>query len=105
MIMKKLTSVLLCTTLAATFAIVTAMPLEAAPAFAPQTPGASSDVQTIQYSPEWRRMHNRHMGDRHMGDARFHNRGGTGYYNGYRGYRNYRHGYREHNGWWFPGAA
>jgi hypothetical protein len=28
-----------------------------------------------------------------------------GYYNGHRGYRERRHGYRYHNGYWFPLAA
>lgn len=38
-------------------------------------------------------------------DRGFERRGSYAYYNGHRGYRSHRHGYREHNGWWFPLAA
>lgn len=38
-------------------------------------------------------------------DRGFYRRGDYAYYNGHRGYRHHRHGYREHNGWWFPLAA
>jgi hypothetical protein len=111
--MKKLMSGLLATTLAASFAFATIMPVEAAPVFVPRTEAAQSDVQPVQYQP-WRKM-GRHNGvarvnrgvvraDRYA-DARFYRRGGIGYYNGHRGYRGYRHGYREYNGFWFPASA
>jgi len=35
----------------------------------------------------------------------FYVRDGHRYYNGHKGYRHYRHGYRKHNGYWFPVAA
>lgn len=43
--------------------------------------------------------------DRPRFDRGFERRGSYAYYNGHRGYRSHRHGYREHNGWWFPLAA
>lgn len=39
------------------------------------------------------------------GRARWEHRRGHVYWNGHRGYRHHRHGYREHNGYWFPLAA
>jgi hypothetical protein len=110
--MKKLISGLLATTLAASFALVTILPVDAAPVFVPQTPAAQSDVQTVQYQP-WRKM-GRHYNrvdrriDRRIdrrADARFYNRNGIGYYNGHRGYREYHRGYRRYNDWWFPAGA
>jgi hypothetical protein len=124
--MKKLMSGLLATTLAASFAFATIVPVDAAPVFVPRTEAAQSDVQPVQYEP-WRKM-GRHYNrvdrrvdrrinrvdrrvDRRIGrfdrqaDARFYRRGGIGYYNGHRGYREYRRGYREYNGFWFPAAA
>ena len=112
--MKKLMSGLLATTLAASFAVATVVPLNAAP-IVPQTESAQSDVQTVQYQP-WRKM-GRHYNradrriDRRIdrldrqADARFYRRGDDNYYNGYRGYRDHRRGYREYNGFWFPAAA
>jgi hypothetical protein len=113
--MKKLMSGLLATTLAASFAFASVVPVNAAPVFVPRTEAAQSDVQTVQYEP-WRRM-GRHYNrvdrrvDRRIGrydrqaDARFYRRGGINYYNGYRGYRYYRPGYRRYNDWWFPAGA
>jgi hypothetical protein len=51
-----------------------------------------------------RRSVARFSDDRFRGD-RFERRGSYAYYNGHRGYRYHRHGYRRHNGYWFPLAA
>jgi hypothetical protein len=108
--MKKLLSGLMATTLAASFAIASAMPLNAAPMFVPKSEQMRTDVEKVQYGPEWRRV-NRNRDWRRANrydrraEARFYRRGGIGYYRGHRGYREYRRGYREYNGWWFPAAA
>jgi hypothetical protein len=121
--MKKLMSGLLATTLAASFAVATVIPLNAAPnlraqteSLRAQTESARSDAQTVQYQP-WRKM-GRHndWGERRIdrridrldrqANARSYRRGeDDNYYNGYRGYRDYRRGYREYNGFWFPAGA
>lgn len=63
-------------------------PSAAAP-LGPMQPGLHADgVQQIQY----RRGGYYRSGNYH-------------YYNGHRGYNYYRPGYRNYNGWWFPGAA
>jgi hypothetical protein len=97
--MKGLMSGILAATLAASFAVASVVPLDAAPIFVPKAADATAkDIQSVQYRPEWRRMHRR-------GGARFYVDNGGGYYNGYRGYRYHRRGYREYNGWWFPAGA
>jgi hypothetical protein len=100
--MKKLFSGLLATTLAATFAIATIAPLGAAPLSAPRTEIAQTDVQMVK---DWR--HDGRKADRHQ--SRRHDEvrrdADASYYNGHRGYREHRHGYRQHNGMWFPAAA
>ena len=109
--MKKLMSGLLATTLAASFAVASAIPANAAPVFVPKSDTAQrTDVQTVQYDP-WRRAHRMdrrfdHRVDRRI-DRRFDRRfaRNDGYYNGYRGYRSYHHGYRRHGDLWFPAAA
>lgn len=86
--MRKLLSGAIATTLAASFAIASAMPLQAAPVYVPKSAavadGAGSNVEQVQY--RWRRN-------------------GPGFYRGYRGYRGPRAGYRYYNGWWFPAGA
>ncbi|OBZ92963.1 transmembrane protein [Pararhizobium polonicum] len=56
-----------------------------------------SDVDNVQYrqrgNDDWRRRHG------------FNRRGNEAFYNGHRGYRERRHGYRQHNGMWFPLGA
>jgi len=101
MMMKRFLSSLLATTLASSFAFASIPAVNAAPVFVPKT-AEMTDVQNVQYGPEWRRMHRDRFGAR---QGRFYARGDSNYYRGYRGYRNYRHGYREYNGWWFPAAA
>ena len=85
-------------TLAVSFSIATALPLGAAPAYAPSN-SAESGVQTVQYDP-WRV--GRHGERRHHRDYRHDLSYGDGdgviYYNGHRGYREYHRGYREQNG-------
>jgi hypothetical protein len=104
--MKKIMSGLVSATLAASFSMATALPLGAAPAYAPSN-SAESSVQTVQYDP-WRM--GRHGERRHYRDYRrdrsYDDGGGdVMYYNGHRGYREYHRGYREQNGFWFPAAA
>jgi hypothetical protein len=85
--MTKFLSGAIATVLAATFAVASAPPLNAAPVYVPNTaPVANTgkDVEQVQY--RWRR-------------------GGPAYYGRYRGYRGPRAGYRYYNGWWFPAAA
>ena len=112
--MKKLMSGLLATTLAASFAFATIVPVDAAPVFVPRTQAAQSDVQPVQYRP-WRKM-GRNRVDRRFdrridrrvdrrADDRFYRSGGLNYYNGYRGYRDSRPGYRRYNDWWLPADA
>lgn len=88
--MRKLFSGAIATTLAASFAIASVLPLNAAPVYVPKSvsaPAANTaggNVEQVQY--RWRR-------------------GGPGFYRGYRGYRGPRAGYRYYNGWWFPAGA
>lgn len=85
--MRKLLSGVIATTLAASFAIASAMPLNAAPVYvpksAPAAEGVGANVEQVQY--RWRR--------------------GVPYYGRYRGVRGPRAGYRYYNGWWFPAGA
>lgn len=77
---------------AATLAVATAIPLNAAPLTAPSVPQASSPLILAQSG----------RGD---GD-RFERRGGDRFYRGHRGSREYRRGYRRgDDGWWYPLAA
>ena len=109
--MKKLLSGLLATSLAASFAIASVVPVNATPVFVPKADTAQTDVQNVQYQP-WRRLNrmdrriDRRI-DRRV-DRRLNRQRGAqrnGYYNGYRGYRDYHHGYRRHGDFWYPAAA
>ena len=110
----------LCAALAATFALGTAVPTMAAPAFSRAVPTIDSTVIQVQGNRNDRRSERRddrrdnranrrddrraeRRNDRR--DARFERRNGNAYYNGRRGYRERRPGYREYNGYWFPAAA
>ena len=109
--MKKLLSGLLATTLAASFAIASVVPVNATPVFVPKADTAQTDVQNVQYQP-WRRMNRMDRRIDRRIDRRVDRRvdrrsgyNGNGYYNGYRGYRDYHHGYRRHGDYWYPAAA
>ncbi|WP_133116132.1 BA14K family protein [Mesorhizobium wenxiniae] len=65
------------TSLVATFALTSTVPVDAAPIFVPRAQGAQSDVIQVR----------------------------DGWYRGYRGYRHYRPGYHRHNDFWFPAGA
>ncbi|UVC18278.1 hypothetical protein [Mesorhizobium onobrychidis] len=65
------------TSLVATFALTSTVPVDAAPIFVPRAQSAQSDVIQIR----------------------------DGWYRGYRGYRHYRPGYHRHNDFWFPAGA
>lgn len=87
--MNKLASGFLATTLAASFAVASIMPVNAAPVYVPQKASVSSNVQDVA----WR------------GNDRVYIRNGRYYWRGHRGYREWRHGYRRHGDFWFPLAA
>jgi signal peptidase I len=111
--MKRLLSGICASALAAAVALTGILPAQAGPTFVPKMAQASSDVQTVQDGPRWKkRKYNRHSkhgwdGPRHSdhGPRHFVRRGDNYYFNGHRGYKHYRHGYREYNGWWFPAGA
>lgn len=85
--MAKFLSGAIATVLAASFAVASVVPLNAAPVYVPNAApiANSNNVEQVQFGPRWRR--------------------GPGMYRGYRGYRVRRPGYRYYNGWWFPAAA
>ena len=64
------------TAMVATFALTSAVPVDAATIFVPRTQSAQSDVIQVR----------------------------DGWYRGYRGYRHYRGGYHRHNDFWFRGG-
>lgn len=118
--MKKLWSALCGSALAASIALSSVIPVNAAPLPVPSSAPAGltrSDVQTVDERRiirrhdrrfdrrfdrrvdrrEWRRENWR--GDRGRHDGR------RGWYNGHRGYTYYRPGYRRYGDFWYPGAA
>lgn len=110
--MRKLLSGLCATTLAASFAIASAVPVNAAPVFVPQAPVAQSDIIKVQSDERmWRKLRREARREfrrdrrefrrsiRRDRDDRY------GWYRGHRGYRYYRPGYRRHGDFWFPAAA
>lgn len=125
--MKKLLSGMCATALAATFAVTSVVPANAAPVFVPRAQAVQpqSDVIQVQdgiiYKKRLRRG-NRNgnwsndgggIDDTIRRNARRGNwnNGGNwngnnyGWYNGHRGYPYKRPGYRRHNGLWFPAGA
>lgn len=129
--MRKLLSSLCASALAASFALSSALPLNAAPLRVPAAQSAPTQSDVIQVQDRGERMirrmgpPRRDFGERRVirrdfsrGDVRdvrrvvrrdvrrdFERRGNYAWYKGHRGYRYYRPGYREHNGFWFPAAA
>ncbi|MBA3448564.1 MAG: BA14K family protein [Pseudaminobacter sp.] len=125
--MKKFLSGLCATFLAASFAVGSAVPVNAAPIVVPMASPAKSNViqiQSQQHFPgeqRWIRRGNRGEFRRDRREFRrevrrdrrefrrdrrdFRRDGRYGWYKGHRGYRGYRRGYREYNGYWFPAAA
>lgn len=108
--MKKFLSGLCATTLAASFALASVMPVNAAPIFVPKAPVAQSDVVQVQERRLRRNRNVRQNRREFRREARqdrrqFRRDGRNAYWGRHRGYRNYRRGYREHNGFWFPAAA
>jgi hypothetical protein len=114
-LMRKLLSGICATTLAASFAIASAVPVNAAPVFVPQAPAAKSDIIQVQSDDrmwrklrrEFRREARRDRRDRRefRRDFRRDRDDRYGWYRGHRGYRDYRPGYRRHGDFWFPLAA
>ena len=116
--MRKLLSGLCATTLAASFAIASAVPVNAVPLVVPKAPVAQSNIIQVQGGEvterqEWRlRRAFRREARRDRRDFREFRRAirrdrddRYGWYRGYRGYRDYRRGYRRHGDFWFPAAA
>ncbi|NGO52358.1 BA14K family protein [Allomesorhizobium camelthorni] len=127
--MRKLLSGLCATTLAASFAIASAVPVNAVPLIVPQAPVAQSDIIKVQSRGrevmEERWLRRQFRGNRRefrrefRGDRREFRRDRRdfrrsirrdrddryGWYRGHRGYRSYRPGYRRHGDFWFPAAA
>ena len=117
--MRKFLSGLCATTLAASFAIASAVPVNAAPVFIPKAPVAQSDIIQVQSDERrWRKLRREFRREarqdrrefrrdrrdfrrsiRRDRDDRY------GWYRGHRGYRDYRRGYRRHGDFWFPAAA
>lgn len=95
----------LCAALALTFAAGTALPVAAAPTFAPKlhSQAVEANVIDVQMRTDDRRWR---VDRRHVRrDGRVERRNGRYYYNGHRGYRERRSGYRHYNGYWFPAGA
>jgi len=87
--MNKFASGFLATALAASFAVASIAPVNAAPVYVPQKAGVSSDVQDVAWH----------------GNNRVYMRNGRHYWRGHRGYDHYRPGYRRYGDFWFPLAA
>jgi hypothetical protein len=112
---------LLTTACAATIALGTVAPLQAAPIFVPQAPAAEANIVKVEHTERHERRQARREARRDRREARREarrdrredrrefrravRRGNGWYYNGYRGYSYYRPGYREFDGFWFPLAA
>jgi hypothetical protein len=114
-VMRKFLSALCATALTASVAVAGAIPASAAPAFVPKAPAAErSDVVQVQdwrwkkrnWNENWN-GNNFRRGNNWNGNWNGNRRNGAryGYYNGYRGYPYKRHGYRYHDGFWFPAGA
>lgn len=110
--MKKVMSGLMATAIAASFAIASAMPVAAAPAYYPKAPQADTAIQQVQYDNYWKKRRamrvERSDSASHFRTPRrgfYRDRGNVVYFNGHRGYRDYRPGYRRHNDFWFPAGA
>lgn len=104
--MKNILPGICASVLALTFGLATIAPVSAASVHIPRASEFSTNVQTVQSGPDWRRNGNRsgnRMQRQHRGG--FEHRGNRSYYNGHRGYKEPRRGYRQHNGVWFPAAA
>lgn len=104
--MKKILPGICGSALALTFGLAIITPVSAASVYVPWAGEFSTNVQTVQSGPKWRRNNNRsesRMQQQHRGG--FERRGNRSYYNGHRGYNEPRRGYRQHNSVWFPAAA
>ena len=108
----KLSSGLVGVTLAASFAVASALPLGAAPLSMAQPATAQNNLIAVQYeqldknpTPSMPKpsMSTPPMVGSAPTDIQM--RGDIAYYNGHRGYREKRKGYVEHEGWWFPASA
>ena len=98
----KLSSGLVGVTLAASFAVASALPLGAAPLSMPQPATAQNGLIAVQYEQLDKNPTPPVVGS---APADIQMRGDIPYYNGHRGYRAHRKGYVQHEGWWFPASA
>lgn len=104
--MRQLASVFGAASLAFSFAVGSLAPASAAP-LAPQI---SSDRAVINVqlgtrdNPTWAARGGDRWRERNFRRAGSWD-GGPRLYRGHRGSRHYRHGYRRHNGWWYPAGA
>ena len=100
--MTRILSVLCATAMTLTSFGSMSAPIIAGPVLV-EVQSAPNLVEQVQYkNHKKQRAHNQNR--QHRRD-RFERRGNRAYYNGHRGYNKPRRGYRQHNGYWFPGAA
>ena len=102
--MKKLMSGLLATSLAASFAVASVVPVNATPVFVPKAdtaPDRRAERSIPAMAPD-EPVRSAHRPHASIAGRVARN---DGYYNGYRGYRDYHHGYRRHGDYWYPAAA
>ena len=107
--MKKFISGMCATALAATFAVTSIVPVNAAPIFVPrakavQDEAGRADVIQVQDGFRYKRR-NWNNTNNNWNRNNFHRSGNYGWYNGHRGYRYKRYGYRYYNGFWFPASC
>ncbi len=104
--MKKILSGFCAAAMAATFAVSSIIPANAASAFVPTIQvDPSSSVQQVDYK-KWPKNGNNYHGKKYYGNKNnFRRDGKYAYYNGHRGYNYHRNGYRYYNGFWFPAGA
>ena len=96
--MKKITTLIIASSLAMATAVTALVPADAAPLrmmVAPAAASSDSSIVQVRDAPRFLRHGNRS----------FRNADRRGWYRGHRGYRDYRPGYRRHGNFWYPGAA
>lgn len=107
--MNRITSSLCASALALSFGLATILPVNAAAVFVPRQAELPTYIQNIQFDQKWRRKDGmdwrQGRRDARGMEGRYERRGNRSYYSGHRGFDRPRHGYREHNGAWFPAAA
>lgn len=100
--MTRILSVLCATALTLTSFGAMSAPIISGPALV-EVQSAPNRVEQVQFNQK--RKNRAHNQNRQHRRNKFERRGNRAYYNGHRGYNKPRRGYRQHNGYWFPGAA